>query len=180
MENKTFFFFHGLANQSQFLDNLIFFCAEILPVLVILGSIFFLFFHHDKWTSKRPFSQLEHKWREGLTIMLTGILAWMLVLLLKEIFQLPRPFQALMEINPLWLAEGYSLPSGHSAFFSALAVSILFYHKRAGYIFLLFAVLIGVARVMAGIHFPIDILIGFIFGVFVAFFVWFAKYARRV
>jgi membrane-associated phospholipid phosphatase len=57
----------------------------------------------------------------------------------------------------------------------ALAFALYFNHKKvglpaqAGYWFIFFALLIGVARIMAGVHFPIDILGGFVLGFLIAF-----------
>jgi undecaprenyl-diphosphatase len=55
----------------------------------------------------------------------------------------------------------------------ALAFAIYLSHKKAGYIFMHIALLIGIARVAAGVHFPIDILGGFILGIFIAYIVRF-------
>jgi undecaprenyl-diphosphatase len=51
----------------------------------------------------------------------------------------------------------------------ALAFSIFFLHKKAGYYFMFFALLIGLARIMAGVHFPADILGGFVLGFAISF-----------
>ena len=53
----------------------------------------------------------------------------------------------------------------------ALAFAIYFLHKQAGYWFMFFALIIGVARIMAGVHFPLDILGGFVLGALVAYLV---------
>ena len=74
-------------------------------------------------------------------------------------------------IVPLFSESGYAFPSGHATFFMALAFALFFNHKKAGYVFILFALLIGIARIIAGVHFPVDILGGFILGFFIAFFV---------
>ncbi len=53
----------------------------------------------------------------------------------------------------------------------ALAVALFFHHKKTGYLFMLFAVIIGIARIAGGVHFPIDILGGIVLGATVAYFV---------
>ena len=75
----------------------------------------------------------------------------------------------LENIRPLFPETGFAFPSGHATFFAALAISIFFLNKKVGYIFIFFALLIGLARIMAGVHFPIDILGGFILGSLVAY-----------
>lgn len=74
-----------------------------------------------------------------------------------------------------WIESGYAFPSGHSTAFMALATSIFLSHKRVGYLFIVFAVLIGLARIVAGVHFPLDILGGFILGAGVAYIVKFLQ-----
>jgi undecaprenyl-diphosphatase len=49
-----------------------------------------------------------------------------------------------------------------------LALSVYFIHKRVG-IFLIFAaILIGTARIIAGVHYPVDILGGYVLGTVIA------------
>jgi membrane-associated phospholipid phosphatase len=50
----------------------------------------------------------------------------------------------------------------------ALAFAVFFSHKKAGYIFICFAFLIGLARITAGVHFPVDIFGGFVLGAMIA------------
>src|SRR3989344_5189935 len=90
---------------------------------------------------------------------------------LKILINMPRPFDAIANVSALFTESGQAFPSGHAAFFSALAFAIFFINKKAGYVFMLFALLIGLARIMAGVHFPVDILGGFTLGIAVAFLV---------
>jgi undecaprenyl-diphosphatase len=54
-----------------------------------------------------------------------------------------------------------------------IAFAIFLTHKKAGYWFMFFALLIGLARIIVGVHFPIDILGGFILGALIAYLVRF-------
>lgn len=78
-----------------------------------------------------------------------------------------RPFLALPGVHNLLASHnaGSSFPSGHAAFFFALAVSVCFYDGRWGAIFFVSAVLITISRVIAGVHYPGDIAAGFIVAV---------------
>ncbi|MEK7588935.1 MAG: phosphatase PAP2 family protein [Patescibacteria group bacterium] len=169
MNNKIFYFFHSFAHQSTFNDGLIVFFAETLPYFVIVFAVLFVLLHHDVVRSKKPFALLKQKWQEIIFVFLSSVIAWVLAYILKSIFMTPRPFLALSEVTPLWIEGGYAFPSGHSTAFMALAVSIFLCHKKVGYAFIGFAILIGIARIMAGVHFPIDILGGFILGAGVAY-----------
>lgn len=59
---------------------------------------------------------------------------------------------------------GDSFPSFHATFFSALATSFYFYHKYLAWIYIIGAILIGASRITAGIHWPVDILVGYALG----------------
>lgn len=170
MNESIFFFFYNLAHQSSLVDGLIVFFAVYFPYLVIFSAGIFLLMHHEVLKAENPYQVFLQKKREILSAFLVGILAWILAYGLKFLFQFPRPFDALSGVSSLIPESGFGFPSGHATFFMALAMSIFFFHKKFGYIFIFFAILIGVARVVSGVHFPVDILAGFILGALVAYF----------
>ena len=65
-----------------------------------------------------------------------------------------------------------SFPSGHALFVFALATVVFLYNKRWGMVAYIGALLVGIARVLAGVHWPTDILGGAVIGVVVAYLVW--------
>ncbi|HTE48499.1 MAG TPA: phosphatase PAP2 family protein [Candidatus Paceibacterota bacterium] len=168
MNEKIFYFFYNLAHQSAFFDNLIIFTAVYFPYLVGLLVFLFLLAHHDILSSKSPFEEFAKKWKEISFVFFSGGLAWVIAKVLKILIQSPRPTMALTNVHSLFTETGYTFPSGHATFFMALAVTIFFFHKKAGYGFMFLALLIGLARVTSGVHYPIDILGGFILGSLVA------------
>ena len=171
MNDAVFYFFYNFAHRSAILDNLIIFFAYYFPYIVIMLAGLFLLFHHEVFRAENPFRVFLQKKKEILKAFFAGALAWILAQVLKFALSFGRPAEALASIDPLLTKTGYSFPSGHATFFMALAVSIFFFHKKAGYTFMFFALLIGIARVIAGVHFPVDILGGFVLGALVAYFV---------
>jgi undecaprenyl-diphosphatase len=80
----------------------------------------------------------------------------------------------LPEISNLLSETSFSFPSGHAAFFFALATTTAVFDRRLGILLLIGAALVSLARVAAGIHYPSDVLagalIGFLFGYLTKFF----------
>lgn len=171
MNDNIFFFFYNFAHQSVFLDGVIVFLAVYFPFLVIMVAGLFLLFHHEVLRAENPYRVFLEKKKEILLVFFSGILSWVLAHLFKFFFHLERPIEMLSQVQTLFSKTDYAFPSGHATFFTALALAIYFSHKKAGYLFMFFALLISFARVMAGVHFPVDILGGIILGIFVSFLV---------
>jgi len=169
MNYAFFFFLYGLAHQSKIFDDIIIFFAVYFPYLVIILAGLFLLFHHEVFGAAEPFRVFMQKKKEILLVFFSGIVAYLVADILKIFIHTPRPFDAFSSVHALISETGYSFPSGHATFFMALAFSLFFSHKKAGYVFMFFALIIGIARIIAGVHFPIDILGGFVLGALVAF-----------
>ncbi|MDO8659441.1 MAG: phosphatase PAP2 family protein [Candidatus Parcubacteria bacterium] len=172
MSDGIFYFFYNFAHQSIFLDKLVVFSAVYLPYLVIVGAIVFLLFHHEVLSSKNPFAVLKQKWKEISLVFFVSIGARVVTEVLKYLIHADRPFIKLQNVFSLFPETGYSFPSGHATFFMALAFALYFSHKKVGYVFMFFALLIGLARIVGGVHFPIDILGGFIVGFLTSYIVY--------
>ena len=115
---------------------------------------------------------LRH-WGDGLLLATCGILAPVLNLALKELATRARPDAALALVDE----SGYSFPSGHAAFAVAFYGALIYllsywgaFPRRPlmrwaiqGALFLLILV-IGGSRVYLGVHWPSDVLGGYLFG----------------
>lgn len=170
MNNTIFFFFYNFAHQFWLLDKIIIFFALYFPYVVVMLAGLFLLFHHEVFKAESPWQIFLQKKKEILLVFFSAGLAYVLAYIFKFFFHTLRPFDLFSQVQSIIPESGYAFPSGHAATFAALAFAIFFTHKKAGYIFMLFALLIGVARVVAGVHFPIDILGGFMLGGIVAYF----------
>jgi membrane-associated phospholipid phosphatase len=169
MNNTIFYFFYNLAHQSLFVDKAIVFFAVYFPYIVIFSAGVFLLMHHEVFKAKSTLQILLQKKKEIFGAFLTGAFAYLLSFIFKLFFHTDRPFDLLAGVKPLFFPTDYSFPSGHATFFFGLAFSLFFNHRNIGIIFLIFAFLISIARVMAGVHFPVDILGGLFLGFIVSF-----------
>ncbi len=166
--NTLFFTLYSLAHQSPVIDRIIVFFAVLFPYIVILSAGIFLLVHHKIFPSANPIKEFMEKWKAVIFVFFSGALSWLVAEVLKISIQSPRPFIKFTEVHSLMPETGFAFPSQHATFFAAIAVALFFTHKKAGYIFMFFALCIGLARVIAGVHFPIDILAGFVLGALVS------------
>lgn len=106
-----------------------------------------------------------------LKILISVSFAYFIAEAIKYFFPLERPFVA-YQLNPLVpQTADPTFPSQHIAIASAFAVSTIFENKFWGCLITVAAVTIGVARILALVHYPIDIVAGFLIGGVVAYIV---------
>lgn len=168
MNNDIFFLVYNFAQSNDLLQKLAIFFAEPFGDVVLVLAATFLLFHHEVFSKKHPVLELKRKWAEIILVFFTAFFARGITEVLKYIVHAPRPFIKLQNVVPLISESAYSsFPSGHATFYMALGVAIYLTHKRAGVFFIFCALIIGLARIAVGVHFPIDILAGFALGIIV-------------
>lgn len=104
-----------------------------------------------------------------LKILISVALAYFISSAIKYFFPVERPFVAENLVSLIGLVEGSSFPSEHTAMSSAFAVSVLLEKKTLGLMMLVASIAIGLARIAAFVHYPIDIIAGFALGTVVAY-----------
>jgi undecaprenyl-diphosphatase len=154
---------HGWSGRSVFADIAAIFFAEYLPYLLVIGFLVLVFYQSG---ARRKF----YLFAEGA---LAVILARGIVTSIIGFFYVTvRPF-VLLGFSPLISESGSSFPSGHMAWFFALALVIWFADRKWGFWYFILSALMGVARIYAGVHWPIDILGGAAIGLLSAWFIHF-------
>lgn len=114
------------------------------------------------------FAVFRRQWKVIIQAFSSAILSRLVITnIIRWIFPRLRPFVA-EKIIPLISQSPIepSFPSGHAAFYFAIAAVVYFYNKKAGILFFVGAFLISLARVFVGVHWPSDILAGAIVGIF--------------
>jgi membrane-associated phospholipid phosphatase len=164
-------YLNSFLHKSLFFDYLVYFFANVLPFAMIIFAVIYVVFYNTEKSilakKPEPLGLLK-----GLWLCFFVVFSWGASLLLKMIFGGDRPFVSVPQIMPLFsVITNGSFPSGHSFVLAALSTFIFFKSKKLGYIFLSLTLLVGLARVVAGVHFVIDIIAGYILGAIFAFLV---------
>lgn len=86
--------------------------------------------------------------------------------IIKSIYFFPRPYivnrkPTFVTIPPI----DSSFPSEHTALAFALATIIYLHNRKLGTILFFVAAAIGLARIFANVHYPIDVVSGLVMGV---------------
>lgn len=123
-----------------------------VPVILIMASILY-------WC-------INKKYGQRLLFALTGNIA--LNTGVKEFFKSPRPIGVQgVESMRTSTATGYSFPSGHTQIGTTFWVSIMSIIKKK-YMYIIGTIIfisIGLSRLYLGVHWPMDVLFGWIFGI---------------
>lgn len=117
-------------------------------------------------------------WKLFLLILITIIVTdQMNSTLLKKLVRRDRPCNEVyfkdQFVPVLPCSGGYSFPSSHATNHMGIAIMIILtcgrYLGPFKWLFLVWALLIGFSQIYVGVHFPIDIAVGFLEGALLAF-----------
>jgi len=100
-----------------------------------------------------------------LSALIAALIAGLISSTLKPLFDLARPTDILNFANYHLIGpkiSRHSFPSGHTLSAFAISSSVVFFYKRKiiTLSLLLLASLVGLSRIMLGVHWPIDVLMG--------------------
>ena len=157
LNQEVFFFLYNIGNSSAFAQTLTVFFAEWFPYLVLASVILYESFH------RRDNDDILR------TILRTSsvlVFIWIIALALKHYFPSPRPFAYFSNVIPL-VSESDAFgafPSAHATMFGALAGIVCADRFPIWKWYLAAAIIISIARVCAGVHWPVDVLVGSLFG----------------
>ena len=106
----------------------------------------------------------------GLQVLLS-MLGTLIIgnLIIKNLVARPRPCDIDSAVTLLLSRpHGYSFPSGHSINSMSAAVALFLNNKKIGIPAIIIATLIGFTRLYLFVHFPTDVLVGFVLAILVA------------
>ena len=90
---------------------------------------------------------------------------------LKEIFKRPRPYQVSDRVKPAFTASEFGLPSGHTQAGTTVGLILIREIKKhwATVLLIVYIFLMGISRMVHGVHFPQDVLLGWTIGILIVF-----------
>ena len=157
MDTTLFNALNALAGHGIWADRLIVFFGSYLQYVIGLALVVAAL-----WPARR--------YRMFVAAVLSALVARLGIKTIILLFvHRARPYVALQGvknlIGPQFGEEFQSFPSGHAVFFFALAMAVFMYDRRLGWWMFAGALLMGIARVIGGIHWPSDILGGAAIGI---------------
>ena len=144
---------NNFALENHWFDTLGIFFAEYLTYILVFFLLSFLIWNFKKY------------WLMVTLAFTSGALARGFTELIRFLWTRPRPFvenHVSLLVNHL---NSAAFPSGHAAFFFGISAVLYFYNKKIGILFFVASFLISLGRVFCGIHWPLDILGGFLVGI---------------
>lgn len=119
-------------------------------------------------------ADVSQAWRVVLVAVLAVVVCELIgSRLLKAVVGRPRPPLTLPDVRLLiGLGHSLSFPSGHALNTAAVAGAMAHGFRRPGWVLLGFAAVIAYSRVYVGVHYPLDVVGGGLFGLGMADLMW--------
>jgi undecaprenyl-diphosphatase len=154
LNQEIFSFFNNLAGKNNILDGVWVFLAQY--AIFIFGLVMVYLLRNDR--------------KLFIKVAASSLIVILIVALVKKICFFPRPFsQDGVNLLISHIADS-AFPSKHTAVAFSLAFGIFLENKHLGIWLLALALLIGLSRIVTGVHYPADILAGILIGICVSFF----------
>lgn len=143
----------AIVYNSKPMDTIIIFSAKYLFLFVVLGL-------GIAWLR----SNKDTKVRFAVATVVAGLVALVLSRIASKLYFDPRPFVT-QHVKPLisHVADN-GFPSDHALLTMTLTVITYFFSKKMAAGMLLFTLAVGVARILAKVHSPLDIGAGWVIG----------------
>lgn len=126
---------------------------------------------------------LKKDYPTAFKIVLSLAITYAVRKIIGQIWYEPRPYviDNLKLLYPVHKTPDSSFFSGHASVAMAIAVSVYLKQQKFGRIVIVLAVLVGVGRVLGGLHYIHDVIVGFLAGALISYFVYYLyrKYQKN-
>lgn len=150
---KIFQALNSLAGKNSFLDSVIIFFAHYYIFVLGAGVALYFLFYREKYNF----------FHVAINQIIVLILARFIVAEIIRFFYFrARPFLSFHVTQLVYKNPEASFPSGHTIGIVALGLALLYFDKKIGILVAVSGVGVGVFRIIAGLHYPLDVLGGII------------------
>ncbi len=106
-----------------------------------------------------------YTYKDLLKYLIIPLITIIIAKILRKKINSKRPFERLNIKSLVKHKGGNSMPSNHSASAMVLALALGYVFPSYLMLFIILAIITGVSRITAGLHYPIDVLFGFMIGI---------------
>lgn len=169
IKKETYIKIENWFNNHPFLLKLLKFCYYVLPIIILVAYLsailYFIIYSYVVACRKNDYTVLK--------MVLIPFIVLVIVSIFRKIYNAKRPYE-LYNITPLILKEkkGESFPSRHVASAVVISMAFLYISTYIGIAMLIISLIIGITRVLSGVHFVKDVIVAGIIGVVAGLFMF--------
>ena len=166
--DRSFFVWINSALSNSIFDSVMPWITDLHHSawgLFILAGLLLVIVWHFRW---------QAFYGTFLCVLAVGLSDSISHQLIKPFFQRARPQGLPDAVLRTFAHAGYSFPSNHAANNMAIAVIFGLLIPPLRWILFIFAIVIGFSRIYVGVHYPLDVLGGFVLGYICAMSVYLA------
>lgn len=158
-DHRLLGYLNAAAGKSNIVDAIVVFLGHYLVYFLAATLIAWWFVNSEKIKTRQAVTMAFF----SFVIARFGVTEIIRALLPRQ-----RPYWGHEVVQLIPKGAENSFPSGHATALFAIAMAVYFYNKKLGNWLFFIAVVVSIARVIAGVHFPSDVLAGAIVGLITA------------
>jgi membrane-associated phospholipid phosphatase len=165
LDARILLWLNGPVAAHPSLFRLALLVTDKLGDAVTLATIAWLWFWRERAASSGAVMTRHESRARVIVFAAAGMAAYVTARLIAFSVDADRPFATFLPVHGIPGAfEGLrtygSFPSDHAALLGALPVALLYWNRRAAWVWVAIAALLVVARVSVGFHYPSDMVVG--------------------